>query len=116
MRNINPARPIRDHLEHGADNWRDRAECAKPEHDPETWFPIYTGTDRATQVDAYRPAYEICRDCPVRAACLDEALRDEGTSNSNKRYGMRGGLTPAQRETAIRKKREARKKSASVRD
>ena len=35
---------------------------------------------------------QICRKCPVKRSCLDQAL------SSGERLGVWGGLTPAQRE------------------
>jgi len=57
----------------------DRPSCA--EHDPDWWF------DEAS----FDRAVEVCRTCPVRARCLNEAL------NAGETLGVWGGLTPAQR-------------------
>lgn len=46
-------------------------------------------------------ARAVCRLCPVRHACADEAMREEGSGTSG-RYGVRGGLTPQQRESIYR--------------
>jgi len=63
--------------------WRRRAACARRGVDPELFFPEQGGRPE--------PAKRICARCPVRAACLDDALatRDE--------YGIRGGMTPGER-------------------
>ncbi|MFI1734015.1 WhiB family transcriptional regulator [Streptomyces acidicola] len=42
-------------------------------------------------------AKRICRICPVREECLTEALRAEDGS----RYGVYGGLTPAERAELV---------------
>ena len=44
--------------------WRDRAACWT--HDPAVFFPNETA--------GYLEAKQICRDCPVILACLDEAV------------------------------------------
>ena len=58
-------------------------------HDPEIWYPDPTDTIGT------REAVTICQACPVRQACLDQAMREEETSGG--RYGIRGGLTPEER-------------------
>ena len=42
-------------------------------------------------------AVSVCNSCPVRDACLEQALRAEGQFPSGQRYGVAGGLTPSQR-------------------
>lgn len=44
-------------------------------------------------------AKRICASCPVRARCLDEALRAENDA----RYGVFGGLTAAERSKLVRR-------------
>lgn len=61
-----------------------QAECAR--HDPELWF----STVPSHEVEAIR----ICRGCPVRAACLSDALHAEGGASG---WGIFGGLDPSQR-------------------
>lgn len=58
-------------------SWRDSALCAQV--DPEIWFPERGESNRA--------ALAICRACPVRQECLQNALAfgDE--------YGVWGGTT-----------------------
>lgn len=58
-------------------------------HDPETWYPDPTDTITTDE------AVDICRGCPVKQACLDQAMLEEETSGG--RYGIRGGLTPEDR-------------------
>jgi WhiB family redox-sensing transcriptional regulator len=79
----------------GADEfggWRLRALCrAEGQVD---WFDVDTASDpRAAR------AQRVCRDCPVRLACLTDALRVETPST---RFGIRGGLTPADRNRLAR--------------
>lgn len=63
--------------------WETRAACrGKP---PEWFFPESgPGHDRAAKA--------VCAGCEVRDACLQSAL------TSNEQYGIRGGLTPPERQ------------------
>jgi hypothetical protein len=67
-------------------DWRSRAACR--ELDPDTFFPATGGPE----VDR---AKAVCADCPVRSACLEEALRRIPE-------GIAGGLTAAERRTLLR--------------
>ena len=67
-------------------DWRARAACRGS--DPELFFPTAeSGPVRAGQVAA---AKAVCARCPVRAACLAEAL-------ARIPYGIAGGLTEYER-------------------
>lgn len=47
----------------------------------------------------YRGAGTYCGRCPVQRSCLEAALVEEAAMTaSSRRWGMRGGLTPGQRE------------------
>lgn len=70
--------------------WQESALCAQT--DPDTWFPERGGPGYAT-------SRRICRRCPVRTECLTDAL---ATETPGERHGMRGGLSPQQREAATR--------------
>ncbi|GAB3349917.1 WhiB family transcriptional regulator [Modestobacter lapidis] len=59
--------------------------------DPEAWWP-----DKRDSVEL---AVELCRRCPVRAACLDYALA------ADERYGMWGGLLVAERQEVTDRRR-----------
>lgn len=59
--------------------------------DPELFFP-----DKG-QSDLTRAAIAVCTGCPVREACLAEALAEEGSAAASHRYGVRGGRSPRQR-------------------
>lgn len=67
-------------------NWRDKANCVGM--DPSLFFEDHKLSLRA--------AITVCMNCEVREACLEDALQLEV---SRKRYGVRGGLTPSQRES-----------------
>lgn len=62
--------------------WRDRAACRGTELDQ--WFPR----------QANASTLQTCHGCPVRAECLDEALRHELPTT---RAGIWGGLTASAR-------------------
>ncbi len=65
--------------------WRDRAACVALGVDPEVFFPDRGGSAR--------PAKRVCARCPVRAACLADALATPVVHDE----GIRGGLTPSER-------------------
>ncbi|WP_328934179.1 MULTISPECIES: histone-like nucleoid-structuring protein Lsr2 [unclassified Streptomyces] len=67
------------------DAWHGRAACAG--QDTDLWFPKQPTGSHAVQT---------CRNCPVRAECLLEALQEEGSGYAH-RYGIRGGLTAGER-------------------
>lgn len=67
--------------------WRDEALCAQT--DPTVFFPEVGANATA--------AREVCAVCPVRAACLADALAHRDWT-----YGVRGGMTPAQRRNHAR--------------
>lgn len=72
--------------------WRDRAACrGQPlaRFYPERW----------ERFDA-QPALTICRRCPVRAPCLDDALAHE--DGERRAFGIRGGYTSAERTEMLR--------------
>lgn len=69
--------------------WPERAACRGLP--PRIFFPERGG--RAA--DCYAEARSICESCKVRWECLDEALRFE---YSGYRCGMRGGMSPDQRD------------------
>jgi WhiB family transcriptional regulator, redox-sensing transcriptional regulator len=70
--------------------WTDRAACRGT--DTEIFFPA--------NPDEEAEALSICATCPVRAQCLDYAVRNRET------YGIWGGTTPEQRRR-IRRERAA---------
>lgn len=48
----------------------------------------------------YREARSICEGCPVRQACLADAM---ATETKGERAGFRGGLTPDERQALYRR-------------
>lgn len=71
-------------------DWRESAVCRSV--DPDLWFP-----DRGGNVAQTRAAVNLCKTCPVRRECLDDAMRAELGHGQGSRYGVSGGLTPRQR-------------------
>lgn len=68
-------------------SWQDRALCAEVAMDPEMFFPERGGPAKSVK--------RVCRACPVRAQCLDYAMRHEFPSA---RHGIWGALTAYERE------------------
>jgi WhiB family transcriptional regulator, redox-sensing transcriptional regulator len=64
-------------------SWQDAARCA--ETDPEVFFPEKGGSTRE--------ARKVCRECEVRAECLEYALKHESVF----RFGVWGGLSERER-------------------
>lgn len=74
------------------DVWRDHARCRL--YVTSVFFPdSQQGIDRAK---------EICAACPVRQACLDDAMATEPRYSAH-RFGVRGGLTATERHTLHRR-------------
>jgi WhiB family transcriptional regulator, redox-sensing transcriptional regulator len=66
--------------------WADLGSCVG--RDPDLFFPE-RGADTSR-------ARALCRSCPVRSECLDYALQ------SGQKFGIWGGMTPAQRRRLVR--------------
>lgn len=82
------------------DRWEDHALCRGL--GPDRFFPA--GDVGTAAKNVYDRAIAICSVCPVMQACLEFALRAEGTAGRKERSGVFGGLTPAQRhELATRR-------------
>jgi WhiB family transcriptional regulator, redox-sensing transcriptional regulator len=75
-------------------SWRDRAACAAPGIDPETFYP------EPGRRGVVAKARRICARCPVQAPCLEEALGMPGWLDE----GVRAGLTAKDR-SALRARR-----------
>ncbi|MEU2868666.1 WhiB family transcriptional regulator [Streptomyces olivoreticuli] len=71
----------------GDQSWHDKAACGDLE--PATADRLFFPTPRA-RADIAR-AKALCAQCPIRRICLDAALESESF------YGIRGGLTEAER-------------------
>ncbi len=73
-------------------SWLDEAACRG--RDTRLWFPAQ-GDQMAVAV-----AKAVCRSCPVCGECLTDALEVDGP-----RFGVRGGLTAAERAALARSAR-----------
>lgn len=82
-------------------SWRRLAACATPQG---LQTMEYAGEGYAPAV---RDARELCEFCPARDACLAAAMATEHGSNAESRWGVRGGLTAAERYRAYRRQRRA---------
>jgi hypothetical protein len=76
---------------------------------------VWLGYEGETREDAAArevAAVALCAGCPVRQACLDEAL----TWPAGTQYGVRGGMTAAARRAELRaRRREERARVEAVR-
>jgi WhiB family redox-sensing transcriptional regulator len=79
--------------------WQAQALCAKMADSDQAFFPIPGGTAR--------PAKSVCRECPVRAQCLEFAL------DTNEKYGVWGGLSERERK-ALRSTTEWRQRDVAA--
>ena len=77
--------------------WRDEALCRFVEHD--VFFPHHTLSE-----SRWDNARLVCAFCPVRKQCLNVVI---GLDDNDDRWGMFGGLTPAQRKK-LRKKQKTK--------
>jgi WhiB family redox-sensing transcriptional regulator len=77
--------------------WIERAGCL--DEDPELFFPVGSGPAALEQEAA---AKVVCRDCPVRAECLEWAL------TTCQDAGVWGGLGEEERRLIRRARRRAR--------
>jgi WhiB family redox-sensing transcriptional regulator len=66
--------------------WRQHAACR--ESDPDLFFPVGSTGPSLNDISA---AKAVCRSCPVRAQCLDYALR------TNQGVGVWGGTSEKER-------------------
>lgn len=96
-----PPLPLRPEAD--PSRWRDRAVCAEvggdlfmPPDEPEH-HPVYSA----------QRAKAVCARCPVRAACLEDAMQYEGEFGTGGRSGVWGGLTPDQRAALAAARRTA---------
>ena len=76
--------------------WTELAECQYT--DPEIFYPEEGGSARIR----YAAAKKTCRDCGVRAECLEYALAND------ERYGVWGGLSERERRRLQGQRKEAR--------
>lgn len=90
--------------------WLAKAECRS--HNP-AWF-----VPPEDMPPSYARGKAVCMRCPVRDACLNDALTKEGHAPAEDRAGLWGGMSPEQRaniaavRTPLRKRRNARTRAA----
>jgi WhiB family redox-sensing transcriptional regulator len=72
--------------------WHENASC-RTGYDPTMWET--PNSDNITKANEY--AMAVCGRCPVRTACLTEALEAERGTSTAGRWHIWGGLTPEQR-------------------
>lgn len=63
--------------------------------EPDAWFSRNDGTQSEAK-------YACNHWCPLRDACLYEAVKAERANPGGRRHGVRGGLTAAERSKLIR--------------
>lgn len=81
--------------------WRNRAACLGA--DDAIFFPSRPAGEPGGG-DMYQTARAICHGCPVTAECLTNALVIEALDG--KRWGMRGGLTPNERDRVAKQQEQ----------
>lgn len=74
--------------EAATNNWRNEANCLGS--DPDMFFP--ESKDKRYAKDALA----VCRRCEVKDDCLDHAIEND------EKYGIWGGMTPAERDALSR--------------
>jgi WhiB family redox-sensing transcriptional regulator len=74
--------------------WQSEAACAKAP-DPEIFFPLSEDGGESGRATIAK----YCAGCPVKDACLDDALSDGWNQ-----YGIRGGLTVKRRREILRQR------------
>jgi WhiB family redox-sensing transcriptional regulator len=65
------------------------------------WYPDVEPTGERDRAEYEATARKVCADCPVRAECLDLALRTE-SRHGVRPHGIWGGTAPWERERMLR--------------
>ena len=71
--------------------WKSAAACRSADVDAEWFVPAEDGLTH------YARGRAVCMRCPVRDACLTDAMSREGNAAAEDRAGLWGGLSPVQR-------------------
>ncbi|MEV7962361.1 WhiB family transcriptional regulator [Oerskovia paurometabola] len=101
-----PTHPFFEALNYRPEPWEDLALCRRFPNESDAWTVGKAGGDDAV---------EICKtQCPVRQACLDSAIRQEGTENLARIATIRGGLRPEERANLARAARAAAAQEAAA--
>jgi len=96
-----------------AADWRHDRACT--DADSELFYPTEhtTSTDPGKRAAAWAPARAICATCPVKKACLEDALGWE-PGGVYYRHGLRGGLDPRERANLVRSRQRKAKREATT--
>lgn len=85
-------------------DWREDAACAPFSYNPDD-DPFYPKSEAN---EAHTVGMLICARCPVVEACWDHAQRTESLVNV---YGIRAGMTSAERKSVYRRLKRDRAKA-----
>lgn len=89
------------------ETWLGRAKCKDAETSAFYEDSLRDGRD-VTEDELHLSVIDFyCERCPVRRQCLELALESEGSAPPKHRFGIKAGLTPAQRYS-INRRRAAR--------
>ncbi len=88
---------------HGVPDWQTQAACR--DMDRELFFP------EPGEMARVNAAKQVCTGCPVRAACLADAMAWERPGH---RYGVVGGLSAHERQQLHRANRKAAQGGAAA--
>jgi hypothetical protein len=83
----------------GMAGWREQGACLGT--DPELFYPVGEGVAVAQQTEQAR---HVCTGCLVRAECLADVM---ATEDPALRWGVTGGLSPAERAELFTQTRRA---------
>jgi WhiB family transcriptional regulator, redox-sensing transcriptional regulator len=86
------------------DGWTMRAKCRGASD--RVFFPL--GTPGKPAEDTHLAAKQLCASCPVTAQCLQRAMRTEGSTAADYRFGVFGGLDPTERHALFIEQAHAR--------
>ena len=87
------------------DRTEQRGLCAGDHEHADDWFlPEPQAPSTRARIAYEREAERLCSSCPVRAECLELALRTEATQPA---WGIWGGLAPWQRTPLVRARQRA---------
>ena len=88
-------------------DWRERAECLKPDVNAEVFFPAGYDWETPQNARRAREAKNICHGCPVVNECLKDGL------DKRDKWAILGGLTPHERDLLMRSQTRKTRRDAS---
>jgi WhiB family redox-sensing transcriptional regulator len=92
-----------------ARTWTEQALCAKPPYDAWGWV-VESGSQGLEHPGTVTKMIEVCRECPVRRECLEDALSEDAFTVQ----GVWGGTTRTERRAA--QNAAARERSTPTRE